>query len=58
MMFGLQANPIKKLEKAYAKKTAEALAAQRAGRMPEFAKLSSEAEELGQKLDQARNREV
>ena len=56
MPFGFGGNPVKKLEKAYAKKIAEAQAAQRAGKMPEFASLSAEAEELGRQLDEARQK--
>ena len=54
MPFGLSSSPVKKLEKTYAKKLAEAVAAQRAGKIPEFAKLTAEAEEIGRKLDEAR----
>lgn len=43
-----------KLEIAYRKKLEEAQAAQRAGKMPLFATLSSEAEEIGRQLDDAR----
>ncbi len=53
-MFGLKQNPVKKLEKSYSKKLAEATAAQRAGKIPEFARLSAEAEEIGRQLDEAR----
>lgn len=54
MPFGLKKNPVKKLEKSYAQKMAEANAAQRAGKIPEFAKLTAEAEEIGRQLDLAR----
>lgn len=54
MAFGFQRNPVKQLEKSYARKMAEATAAQRAGKMPEFAKLTAEAEEIGSQLDLAR----
>ena len=51
-MFNLfKADPAKKLEKEYAKKLEEARDAQRAGKMPLFATLSAEAEEIGQRLD-------
>ncbi len=51
-MFKLfQTDPRKKLEKKYADKLEEARDAQRAGKMPQFAKLTAEAEEIGQRLD-------
>ena len=51
-MFKLfQANPVRKLEKEYARKLKEALDAQRSGKMPLFATLTAEAEEIGQRLD-------
>lgn len=51
-MFKLfQSDPSKKLEKQYAKKLEQARDAQRAGKMPLFATLSAEAEEIGKRLD-------
>ena len=51
-MFQLfQSDPIKKLEKQYARKLEEARDAQRAGKIPLFAILTAEAEEIGQRLD-------
>lgn len=44
-------SPRKKLEKELRKKLEEAADAQRAGRIPIYAVLSAEAEELQQKLD-------
>ncbi|MEM1247334.1 MAG: DUF6435 family protein [Acidobacteriota bacterium] len=48
-LFG--SNPRKKLEKELRKKLEEAAEAQRAGKIPVFAVLSSEAEELQKQLD-------
>ena len=54
-MFGLfKSNPTAKLEKELAAKMEEAMNAQRNGKMPLFAKLSAEAEEIGQRLDAAK----
>lgn len=51
-MFKLfQTDPKKKLEKEYARKLEEARDAQRAGKIPLFATLTAEAEEIGQRLD-------
>lgn len=51
-MFKLfQSNPTKKLEKQYARKLEEARDAQRAGKIPLFATLTAEAEEIGRRLD-------
>ena len=50
-------NPLKKLEKAYSKKSLEAIAAQRAGKVPRFAELSAELEEIGRQLDEAREKQ-
>ncbi len=51
-MFKLfQSDPKKKLEKQYARKLEEARDAQRAGKIPLFATLTAEAEEIGQRLD-------
>ena len=51
-MFKLfQSDPSKKLEKQYARKLEEARDAQRAGKIPLFAELTAEAEELGRRLD-------
>ena len=47
-------SPTRKLEAEYRKKLEEANAAQRAGNMPKFAELSKEAEDIGQRLDEAR----
>ncbi len=52
-MFGLfKKNPLKDLEKQYAKKLEEAMNAQRNGKMDVYAKLSTEAEEIGKKMDE------
>lgn len=54
-MFGLfKSNPVAKLEKELAAKMEEAMNAQRNGKMPLFAQLSAEAEEIGQRLDAAK----
>lgn len=51
-MFKLfKADPIKKLEVQYIRKLEEARDAQRSGKMPLFATLSAEAEEIGRRLD-------
>ena len=51
-MFKLfQTDPKKKLEKQYAQKLEEARDAQRAGKIPLFATLTAEAEEIGRRLD-------
>ena len=51
-MFKLfQSDPTKKLEKQYARKLEQARDAQRAGKIPLFATLTAEAEEIGQRLD-------
>lgn len=55
-MFGLKRDPVKQLEKRYGKKMAEAQAAQRAGKIPEFAELTAEAEAIGRELDAARQK--
>ena len=47
-------DPVAKLEKALATKMEEAMNAQRNGKMPLFAQLSAEAEEIGQRLDEAK----
>ena len=46
-----QKNPAKKLEKQYASKLEEARDAQRAGKIPLYATLTAEAEEIRQRLD-------
>ena len=52
-MFNLfKTNPIKKLEKEYAKLLEEAMQAQRNGKMDVFAKISSEAEKIGLQIDE------
>ena len=52
-MFKLfQSDPIKKLEKQYAQKLEEARDAQRSGKIPLYATLTAEAEELGKRLDE------
>jgi len=52
-MFGfLKGDPIKKLEKQYAKKLEDARDAQRGGDMPLYATLMGEAEEIGAKIDE------
>ena len=48
-------SPVQKLEAEYKKKLEEANAAQRAGNMPRFAELSREAEDIGERLDEARS---
>ncbi len=51
-MFNLfRSNPTQQLEKRYLKKLEEARDAQRQGKIPLFATLTAEAEELGKELD-------
>lgn len=51
-MFKLfHSHPSKKLEKQYLRKLEAARDAQRAGKMPLFATLSAEAEDIGKRLD-------
>ena len=51
-MFNLfRSSPTKRLEKSYLKKLEEARDAQRQGKIPLFATLTAEAEELGKQLD-------
>ena len=51
-MFKLfQSDPTKKLEKKCLKKLEEARDAQRSGKIPLYATLIAEAEEMGQRLD-------
>lgn len=51
-MFNLfKTDPAKKLKKQYAKKLEEARDAQRSGKMPLFATLTAEAEEIGRRID-------
>jgi hypothetical protein len=51
-MFGLfKKDAYKELEKQYSKKLEEAMNAQRNGKMDVYAKLSTEAEEIGKKMD-------
>ena len=47
-------DPKKKLEKQYARKLEEARDAQRSGKIPRFAELTAEAEEIGRELDALR----
>lgn len=58
MAFGFGRSRVDQLEKKYAKKTAEANAAQRAGKIPEFARLTAEAEEIARELDAERAKET
>ena len=52
-MFKLfKADPVKKLEKQYLAKLKAARDAQRGGKIPLFATLTAEAEEMGQRLDE------
>ena len=52
-MFNLfKKDPIKKLEKDYAKLLEDALAAQRKGDIDLYSQLSFEAEEIGKKIDE------
>lgn len=52
-MFKLfQSDPLKKLEKEYAQKLEDAMQAQRGGKIPLYAELSAEAEEIGRRLDE------
>ena len=54
-MLGLfRRDPVAKLEKELASKMEAAMNAQRHGKMPLFARLSAEAEEIGQRLDEAK----
>ena len=52
MLKFLQKDPKKKLEKQYAAKVKEAREAQRAGKIPLFATLTAEAEELERRLEE------
>ncbi len=54
MLDFLRRDPVKNLERLHARKLEEALAAQRAGKLPTFARLTAEAEELERKIDEAR----
>ncbi len=51
-MFGLfRSDPTKKLQKEYAKKLEEARDAQRNGKIPLYANLIAESEEIAAKID-------
>lgn len=51
-MFGIfRSNPVKKAQKQYQNKLAEAMKAQRAGNIQEYARLSAEAEEQFKELE-------
>jgi len=54
-MFGLdklfKKDPLEKLRRDYAAKVSAATAAQRSGKMPLFASLTAEAEEIGKEMD-------
>ena len=52
MLSFLLPNPVKKAEKAYYAKLAEATQAQRNGKISEFAELTTEAEGLRKKLEE------
>ena len=55
-MFKLfKADPLPKLEKAYARKLEEARDAQRGGNMPLYASITAEAEEIGKRIDTLKN---
>lgn len=57
-MFNLfKKDPIKKLEKEYAKLLEEALAAQRKGDIALYSELSFKAEEIGQKMDELKKQD-
>ena len=51
-----RSDPIDKLKKQYAKKLEEARDAQRSGKIPLFATLTAEAEEIADKIDELRKR--
>jgi hypothetical protein len=51
MFKNLFGNPLKKLEKEYAKLLEKGVHAQRNGDMALFAKISTQAEEIGKKID-------
>lgn len=55
-MFGLfRSNPVKKLEKLYSQKMEEARDAQRTGKIPVYATLVAEAEDIGRRIDHLKN---
>jgi len=54
MLKFLFGDPVKKLEKLYAKVLEQAMHAQRNGDMALYAKLSTEAEEIGKQIDEAK----
>ena len=51
-------DPIEKLERQHARKMEEAIQAQRNGKIPLFAELTSEAEEIATEIDRLRNPEA
>lgn len=54
-MFNLfKKDPIKKLEKEHARKLEEARDAQRNGKIPRYAEIMGEAEEIAQRIDALR----
>lgn len=52
-----KSNPIKKLEKQYAKMLEEAMQAQRNGKMDVYAKISADAEKIGKQIDDLKNKD-
>ena len=51
-MFGLfKTDPVKKLRKLYEKKLEEAMNAQRNGKIPQYAVLIAESEEIAARMD-------
>ncbi len=51
-------DPVAQLEKSYARKLEEARDAQRGGRMPDFAELSAEAEQIRVQLEELERRQA
>ena len=51
-MFGLfKSDPVKKLKNLYEKKLEEAMHAQRSGKIPQYAVLIAESEEIAARMD-------
>jgi hypothetical protein len=57
MFKNLFGSPLKKLEKEYARLLEKGVHAQRNGDMALFAKISTEAEEIGKKIDELKAKE-
>jgi len=58
-MLGLfkKKDPVADLKKDYARLTQKALELQRAGNMPEFARVTAEAEVVGQRIDELQSKQ-